>query len=254
MYKIVFLVFLSHITFGQNRMFQFQNGNVLTVPNIDNQAVITNGLVLNLDAGNTASYPGTGTTWTDLSGNGNNGTLITGVTYSSTNGGTMVFNGSSNNRVQTNFAPTFVDFTVCVWFKDNGSPQYGRLIDKDFVNGFWLGRNSNTPNSWGGGIKEDGDPYGIYLTLADIQWHFIASVRSGTTHTIYGDGVTNKVSNTVANTPLSSTSIAIGGWSGGGNPAQILKGNIPQVMLYNRALSEAEILQIFNATKAKYGL
>jgi hypothetical protein len=160
MYKILVFVLLSHIAFGQNRMFQSQNGNVTAVPIANNQAVIFNGLELWLDASNTASYPGTGTTWTDLSGNGNNGTLIYGVTYSSTNGGTMVFNGSSNNRVRTNFAPTFTDFTVCIWFKDNGSPQYGRLIDKDFVNGFWLGRNSNTPHSWGGGIKEAGNPMG----------------------------------------------------------------------------------------------
>ena len=55
--------------------------------------IITTGLVLNLDAGNTASYSGTGTTWTDLSGNGNNGTLTNGTSYSSTNGGVMVFDG-----------------------------------------------------------------------------------------------------------------------------------------------------------------
>jgi hypothetical protein len=254
MYKVLLFVFLSNLAFGQNRMFQSQNGSVTALPKANSQGLISNGLVLNLDASNTASYPGFGATWTDLSGSGNHGTFISGTTFSSTNGGVMVFDGTSNNRIQTNLATAFTDFTVGIWFKDNGSPEYGRLMDKDFINGFWLGRNGATANSWGGGIREADGPYGIYLTLTDGQWHFIASVRSGTTHTIYGDGVTNKVSNTVVNTPLSSTSIAIGGWSGGGTAGQVLKGSIQQALVYNRALTEAEVLQIFNATKAKYGL
>lgn len=231
---------------------------VLSKPISNANSIITSGLVLNLDASNSASYSGTGTTWTDLSGSGNNGTIISGTTYSNINGGTMVFSGALNNRVQTNFAPTFTDFTVCVWFKDNGSPQYGRLIDKDYVNGFHLQRNNTTANSWGGGIKEAGIPYGIYLTLTDGQWHFLTSIRSGTTHTLYGDGITNKVSNTVYAAALSATNIAIGSWSGGYGSApwnnQVFKGSVPQVLIYNRALSEAEVMQNFNATKSKYGI
>jgi hypothetical protein len=231
---------------------------VYTKPIAIASSMITTGLVLQLDASNTASYPGSGTTWTDLSGNGNNGTLISGVSYSSTNGGTMVFAGTINNRVQTNFAPTFTDFTVCVWFKDNGSPQFGRLIDKDYVNGFWLGRNASLANSWGGGIRETAAPSGIFISLQDAQWHFLTSIRSGTTHTLYGDGITKKVSNTVSAAALSATNIAIGSWSGGNASApwnnQVFKGSVPQVLIYNRALSETEIMQIFNATKTKYGL
>jgi hypothetical protein len=216
---------------------------------------VTTGLKLYFDASNTSSYPGSGNTLTDLSGNGNNGTLNTGTTFSSVNGGTMVFDGNTSNLgVQTNFSPTFTDFTVCVWYKDNGSPAYGRLVDQDYVDGFWLGRNSSTPNSWGGGIKEASAPYGVFLTLADSQWHFLTSTRSGTTHTIYGDGVTNKVSNTVSAAALINSSINVGVYSGGRNPAQIFKGNIPQVFIYNRALTEPEIMQLFNATKAQYGL
>ena len=214
----------------------------------------TSGLVLNLDASNAASYAGSGSVWNDVSGNNNNGNLISGVTYSSIDGGTMVFDGSGNNRVQTNLNTAFTDFTVGIWYKDNGSQAYGRLMDKDFVNGFWLGRNGGAASSWGGGIQEPGDPYGIFITLQDAQWHFIVSVRSGSTHTIYGDGITNKATNTVGNAPLSSKSIAIGGWSDGGTASQVLTGSISQALVYNRALTEAEILQIFNATKAKYGL
>ncbi len=220
-------------------------------------AIPSNGLVFQLDAGNTASYPGTGITWTDLSGNGNNGAFISGVTYSSSNGGTMVFDGSDNNRVQTSLSTAFTDFTVGIWYKDNGSQAYARLMDQDYAGGFWLGRNAGIANSWGGGIQEPDMPYGIFLNLPDGQWHFIVSVRSGTTHTIYGDGVSNKVTNTVSGAPLSNPVIAIGSHTGGIGDmwaSQVLKGSLSQALVYNRALTEAEILQIFNATKAKYGL
>ena len=58
-----------------------------------NPRIVTDGLVLLLDAGNTKSYPGTGTTWTDISRNGNNGTLTNGPTFDSANGGSLVFDG-----------------------------------------------------------------------------------------------------------------------------------------------------------------
>ena len=63
-----------------------------------------NGLVLALDAANTKSYPGSGTTWTDLSGRGNTGTLTNGPTYSSANGGSIVFDGTNDYVVVNNNA------------------------------------------------------------------------------------------------------------------------------------------------------
>jgi len=58
--------------------------------------VVTTGLQLYLDAGNASSYPGSGTTWTDLTVNGRNGTLTNGPTYSGTNGGSIVFDGTND--------------------------------------------------------------------------------------------------------------------------------------------------------------
>jgi hypothetical protein len=60
---------------------------------IATKGIVQSGLVLNLDAGVSSSYPGSGTTWTDLSGNGNTGTLTNGPTYNSANGGSLVFDG-----------------------------------------------------------------------------------------------------------------------------------------------------------------
>ena len=130
-YIVIVLYFLANSFATAQVMLPAYQG-VISKPVANVNSIITSGLVLNLDASNAASYPGSGTVWTDLSGSGNNGTIISGITYSNINGGSMIFSGAINNRVQTNFAPTFTDFTVCVWFKDDGSPQFGRLIDKDF--------------------------------------------------------------------------------------------------------------------------
>ena len=214
--------------------------------------IVTNGLVLCLDAANTKSYVSGSTIWNDISQGGNIGALTNGPTFSSANGGSIVFDGG-DDFVSTNYTTALTDFTVCMWFKapDSTNPTSARLMDKNYVTGMWLGKNASTgaSNSWGGGIIESSPPYGIYLTLTDGQWHFLASIRSGTTHTLYGDGISNTTSNTVSATALSTITMAIGRTSAGGN---YFKGNIPQISIYNRALSASEILQNYNATKGRY--
>jgi len=192
-------------------------------------------------------------TWRDISGNNNNGTLTNNPLYNGTSSGTIVFPGNIDNRVQTSYGPTFTNFTISLWFKDNNSVQFGRLIDKSYTGGFWLGRNGSTANSWGGGILESSPPYGIYLTLTDGQWHFLTSIRSGTSHILYGDGITNTTNNTVSATALDTTTLAIGGWSNGLGSQQFT-GNISNVLFYNRALTATEVLQNYNATKSRFGL
>ena len=214
--------------------------------------VVTNGLVLALDAGDKNSYVSGSTTWIDLAGT-NNGTLTNGPTFNTGSGGSIVFDGV-DDRVQTSYGPNLGDFTVCVWFKSNSTTDYGRLVDKSYTGGFWLGRQSSTPNSFGGGILEPNSPYGIYLTLPDNQWNFLTSIRSNTTHILYGNGITNTISNTVPSSLLDSTTLAIGAWSGGTYSSQVFNGNIAITQLYNRALSQAEVLQNYNATKGRFGL
>jgi hypothetical protein len=212
--------------------------------------VVQSGLVLNLDVGASTSYPGSGTTWTDLSGNGNNGTLVNGPTYNSANGGSIVFDGT-NQYVSTSYAPTFNDFTVIAWFKSTSNVAYSRILDKDYISGMWLGRYGSNVNSWGGGVLEAGFPFGRFITLQDENWHMIASIRQGTTHTIYGDGITNTVSGTVSSAALSATAFRIGTTVGNEVFAQE---NIAQVSIYNRALTATEVLQNFNALRGRFSI
>jgi hypothetical protein len=226
---------------------------------VHSPSIVTNGLVLYLDAANPKSYPGTGTGWSDLSGLGNNGTLINGVTYSNANLGTFTFDGV-DDRITTPLSTAFQDFTICVWFFHNGNGSVKqRLIDKSAQNGFWIGKLAG---GFGGGIKEfttEGrpgqqtiTPLGRGISLTDNQWHYLAFRRQGTTHTIFGDGITNTISGTVTGTALDSTQMQIG--EAIENNGVVFNGNIPVVKVYNRALQDSEILQNFNALRGRFGI
>jgi alpha-tubulin suppressor-like RCC1 family protein len=82
-----------------------------------NSSIVTNGLVLALDAGNSKSYPGSGTTWTDLTNNGRNGTLTNGPTYSSANGGSLVFDGIDDFVSSVSNLTLANNFSVSLWLK-----------------------------------------------------------------------------------------------------------------------------------------
>lgn len=216
-----------------------------------NPGIVTNGLVLCLDAANRKSYPGTGTAWTNVSGSENNGILTNGPSYSTTRGGMISFDGV-DDYVATSFNTALEDFTICCWFQKTGATvSYERIVDKSYINGFWIGRESSNANKWGGGVREANGPFGRYITLTDGQWHFIVSRRQGTTHTIFGDGITGFTSGTVSNTALDATNLELSRVSGGGNP---MSGNISVLNVYNRALSNDEILQNFNALRGRFGI
>ena len=212
-------------------------------------SIIMDGLIFSIDAGNKRCYSGSGITVDSLIG-GFGGTLFNGVGFGSTNSGYFTFDGSNDYIDITSITSISGDFSVLIWFKASSSNvNYGRLMDFDYANGFWLGR-STSANTWGGGIKEGSPPFGIFLTLPDNEWHFLASIRSSTTHILFGDGITNTNSNSVTNGTLTSSKIILGTsiWN------DIYTGIIAQEMIYNRALSAQEVLQNYNATKKRYGL
>ena len=206
--------------------------------------IVQNGLVLNLDAGNTSSYPGTGTTWTDLSGNNNNGTLVNGPTYNSTNGGSLVFNGT-NQYVNTSFSTTAGQaVTYAGWvYSTETTSTYKNFVDNDPQSMIWW----NTS----GRIEFDGATGGGVTTTPVYrnQWVYVAlSKPSGSSSaSYYVNGLfvgTAGAYTTLAKTPhwLNRT---------GG---QTWKGNCSIIQAYNRALTAEEIQQNYNATKSRFGL
>ncbi len=215
--------------------------------------IVSNGLILNLDLGNYSSYRGTGTSITDLSGIGNTGTLTNGPVFSTANRGNLSFDGVDDYIDVPSITSISGDFTVGIWFYTTAASDiyYRRLVDFNYVTGFWLGRNANT-NNWGGGILESNLPYGIYLPFANGAWHYLVSIRNGSTHILYGDGISSTTSNTVSTGSLTTSNLRIASEPGGAN--QFFNGNIAQVQIYNRALTATEVLQNYNALKQRFGL
>lgn len=172
------------------------------------------------------------TTTKDSTANGNTGTKIAAgqpVETVGKIGMAQSFNG--NGKISTPLNTAFGDFTVEVWFKD-ASPvsSYERLLDKSYTLGFWLGRENAVANSWGGGIRESSPPYGIFGTFSDGVWNHLVSVRSGTTHLLYANGVLVN-SNTVSGTLLNNTPIALGAWSDPSQTQQRLSGTLDEVRI-----------------------
>ena len=217
---------------------------------------VTSGLVLELDAGNIKSYPESGTTWYDKSGYANNGTLTNGPTFNNANNGSIVFDGV-NDYVITSQSQSFNDFSVCAFFKDTASTGYARIVDARYRDGFWFGRDGSpgVSNRYGGGCKQI-TGYN-FITLTAGQWHFLAMTRSGTTLTVYGDGITNTNTTTGGSGPTALHLLSVGATINDGDPTpqrDWFTGNISSVQIYNRALSAPEVLQNFNATKTRFGI
>ncbi len=156
----------------------------------------------------------------------------------------LKFNG--NEYVLTTYTAALTDFTMVAWYKDTGTtPSSERIIDKNYSTGFWLGRATTGGATWGGGVRESVSPYGRFVSLTDGNWHQIASVRSGTSHTIYGDGGAVSTAGTVSGTATDGASLQFGTDHAGLNR---LTGQISEVRLYTRALSSTEISALYSNT------
>lgn len=223
----------------------------IIIVNKNYENVSTNGLVMAYDASFLPGYPRTGNTLFDLSGVGGTSSILSGASLETLNS-SVTFDGLSG-AIQSSYGPQLNDFTVILWFRSTltSTFNYNRLVDKNFSTGMWIGRNASTGGSWGGGVREGSAPFGRYISLADYRWHMIVSRRSGTTHTIFGDGIAISTSGTVSSTALSATTFAFGNYSGSNNE-QRHTGNIGQIFVYNRALTTSEILQTYQSTYTKY--
>ena len=215
--------------------------------------VVTTGLQLYLDAGNASSYPGSGTTWTDLSGNNLTGTLTNGPTYSATNGGSIVFDGT-NDYVQCLGSLTVTAATFVTWIKRNGSQgQYDGILFSRGTN--TTGMNFQTSNQLGYHWNDAGNTYNWQsgLTIPDATWCMIAVSVTSTAATAYlcQTGGTTTATNTVnhASSLLNDIKIA---QDDAGN--RFFNGNIAIAQLYNIALSAAQVSQNFEADRGRFGI
>jgi len=214
--------------------------------------LVQNGLVLALDAADKNSYVGSGTSWSDLSGNANTGTLTNGPTFSGGNGGVIVFDGTNDYiNIPNNSSFNVTDnISVEMWVRieTTQSNNLGFLIK--YANGylFYVINGKFRFDSRNG----DGTYY-ITIGTTNIQdgvWKYLVGQKSGLSYKVYVNGVlegsttANSVGNIASNVDLKL----------GTDDGTYLNGRIGTFKIYNRALTATEVLQNYNATKTRFGL
>jgi hypothetical protein len=217
---------------------------------------ISDALVLNLDAGSRASYVGVGTTWYDLSGNNLNGTLVNGPTFAGTGiSSSLVFDRTNDyiSVADNSLLNTFSAMTLEIIVK------YTTTNDQIFVQKY----NYSTSNGYSlelfsSGIaalcRSGGSNYlsvSVSSYPANNVYHMIFTL-SGTTQTLYINGVSVSSNSSGAAPSLSGTALTIGNRSN--LSGTYLGGNVYLTKFYNRALTASEILQNFNFYRTRYGI
>jgi len=212
-------------------------------------SIVTNGLILSLDASDQNSYVSGSTTWNDLSGNGLNA-IPTGSgfpTYNTGNSGNLAFS-SNPLSVGSGSILNLTNLTLSVWYKTTNTNNQ-ILIGKSYTTSYYLNMAAsiNSFSFWTSGSALGAS--GI-TTLADGNWHNMVATMSGTTKTTYYDGI--QVSTGTGNIPaVDSYNLVVGN---SGNTSAPFSGSMGNVMVYNRALSASEVQQNYNALKSRFGL
>ena len=224
--------------------------------NRDYEPIVTNGLVLNLDAGFTPSYPTTNTTWYDVSSAGNNGTLINGPTYNSANGGSIVFDGVDDYVNCGAVSVSNNNLSINIWCKPNSTQvTYADIIDFDHSNGGWvIQQNVNSLNNYQFAYYNSviSDFYATSIfSLTQNVWQNLTVVKNEGNVIVY---INNSIStnNNFPNSGVGGSKILrICNWV---NNNRNWNGNISITQIYNRALTSTEVAQNYNAQKGRFGL
>jgi hypothetical protein len=227
-----------------------------------NPRIVTDGLVLALDAGNTKSYPGSGTTWTDVSGNGNTGTLTNGPTYSSANGGSIVLDGVNDYVNSGTGLALSGSWTISGFVRSSVSSAIQVIIGRTGDSSTSYAQNYviyiNTNNKFRCGTDADSYKYAeSTTTMITNTWYYVTGLYNATTKilSIYINGNFEGSSTALVGNPTTAGAQYITlGANDGLTIANRLTGNIPKVSIYNRALSATEVSQNFNALRSRFSI
>lgn len=228
--------------------------------------VITNGLIVNLDAGNSKSYPGSGTTWIDLSGNARNGSLVNSPTFITDNSGAFTFDGA-NTYISSTFDLSWNNtnsVTIFVTLRPSTLSQWRPFLGKGPSNWEWqlIQNNGNLDFVYwntGGGHTNGPIPSISNVFISTTSFVNICMVWNHVDNKYYfyrNGSLINTTNWTDASINQNRTDgINIGGnlykWS---MPGNYWSGSISNIQIYNRALSDSETIQNFNALRGRYGI
>jgi hypothetical protein len=229
--------------------------------------IVEDGLVLNLDAADTLSYPGSGIIWKDVSGNGNDGTLVNGVGYSGDNFGSLSFDGV-NDYVTLGQSPSGISFssgsTILIWVKVL-SDTSGLFSNNTVLSKWWDGsirgfnfvvESTDFSVAWRPQNTETDLSISYTSGTSFInQWISVVMTNSSSQSNLYLNGNLVSSLDTISDSFIRNnnadlrvgryTHTSLNGYS---------NSQTAQVSIYNRALTATEIQQNYNALKGRYGL
>ena len=223
-------------------------------------SIVTNGLVLALNAADKNSYPGSGTTWTDMSGNGNNGTLTNSPTFSSANGGSIVFDGVDDyvsipntvsirppNTSSWNFwvYPTSLSGYRCIFGNFGTTQAYIAFhLSISTINLRIEAADNNGYPGTGGWVDSTTN-----ITVPLNTYTNVSITYNGSNFSCYKNGSFSDSVAYIGGLGTNTQAFNIGAfWAGSWN------GNIASAQIYNKVLSASEIAQNYNAQKSRFGL
>ena len=229
--------------------------------------MIQDGLVLALDAADRNSYPGSGTTWGDMSGNNNTSTLTNGPTFNSANGGSIVFDGTndfSTSPDSTSLRPT--SFSIDTWFRPTSFSAFNTVVVKSFNGPPWTdpylsymirietnGTVLSCGTSTGGTYRSLGVSYTFSTnTIYNIVFTFNSS--TGAAIAYVNGSVLSFTTHTAGAISYSSAPVLIGASYGTNPVGEFFAGNIYNVKVYNTILTAANITQNYNSLKSRFNL
>lgn len=213
--------------------------------------IVTDGLVFAVDAANKKSYPGSGTTWGDLSGNGNNGTLVNGPTFDSGNHGSIQFDGSNDCVTTTYTIPAQSTTSVFTWSMWIYLPTGNQTNDVIFGNRYGPATNQFikvTPTNfeyYNGGAEH------IAYSVPTEQWVNLCVVKNQTNHYYYSNS--SQVGTRTTTKSIVANPVFIGA-DAYGSIQEACNVKFAIAMIYEKALTAREVTQNYNALKSRFGL
>jgi hypothetical protein len=219
-------------------------------------SIVSNGLVLHLDSGHGSSYPGSGSSWNDLSTTSSLYTTSSSPTFEISSNSSFSFNGSSNLYIATeNSALNTQTPSVEVWIKTNALSQNGFWFEKGQVNTqyslFQEGTNIQWRQSIGGSITNLSTLTSAYINTS--SWYQVVGTYESGSRKLYinGELVNSDIQTGSIGTNANGTSIGVyGGYNG--SRGYYYNGNIAIVRVYNKVLSSQEVSQNFNSNRSRF--
>jgi len=233
---------------------------------VSGNGIVTDGLVLALDAANPRSYVSGSSVWRDMVSSDVTGSLVNAPTFNSDNGGVIVFDGV-NDYVSTSLQNIERPCTFSIWINLISLSGWMTFFGQDTSVLIPRGRfYFQKANSTGEGAIQNRVNFSLVTSGGNIvvanannnitinKWYNYCASLTTTTISLYENGILQNTTNDSNSFLTPNTSILVGAGYYNNAIVDYIAGKIPNVQIYNRALSAQEILQNYNATKTRFGL